>query len=223
MGLMHKDEPVADAIYPCRECRATDWIVRTPRFGGDSSIVCRACGHDAGPVLTGDDFELTDDEYELEQAQHAFEVVTFPVHAPAGVPWRPTWGEMKDDVVEHVTLETHDRTVGVTSEAPGVEPDPVRSLAREVASVLWERYPPREGRSDAAYTLEVQRYEDTLDQEVGRLTTSTGTLRVEDREVPCTTMHHRTASAARADLGDVVVFAYAVGASLGDVVLTRVK
>jgi hypothetical protein len=217
MGLLHKDEPVTDATVNCPGCSAMDWVVRTPRLGGQAKIVCRACGHDEGDYFP---IRLDAEDASEELGRDLLERAAFPVFAPAGLPWEPS-GWVDQDEVRSVTVVCEEPWVTVTTEPVGAS-EPVEALRDAMADVLGDEGLP-DGRSHAAYLLEATRMDERIDEQVDDLAVEAGTLRVEGVDVGCTRLSLGAAWAAHAVVGEVAVIAAAADLPLGDVSLERAK
>lgn len=228
MGLLYKDDPISDARVNCPECFAIEWVLRAPRLGGDEMITCAACGYSPGPphpaeFYEGDGYEAD----ELETGDRAVAAATFPVYAPAGLPWRPVGGSFNGPVAERVVIGCAEPLVTVTSERRGVAErdgnDPAQMMRLLLADALWDDLPPRGDLSPAAYTLEVYHREDQMDDRLAACSESRGVQVVDGHDAPCEVVQSGRVWATRIELGDMVILVDAVGIALADVALTRVK
>ena len=223
MALFHTDEPITDASVNCPECRAIDWVVRTPRLGGQAKIVCRACGHEHPAAYFPLEFhEDPDPEKTLERGRRHLERAAFPVYAPAGLSVEPTgWFSDDDDAVLSVTLACEEPWVAVTTERlPGAAEAP-EALRDALMDGLSDEDPRDAGRSTAAWLLEVEEKDARLEAEVADLAIEPGLLRVEDRDVPARILRTGRAWAAYARLEDVVVIASSAEVPMDQVTLVR--
>ena len=216
MGLLHKDEPVTDASVNCPQCRATDWVVRTPRLGGQGKIVCRACGHVDGPYYEFD--RATQDDAVRRRGQQNLERAPFPVYVPEGVDWRPE-GWFGDEVLS-VAVLFEDPRGAVVTEPVDEALEPAEALRDAISDLLGQDGPPP-GRSHAAYVLEVTQEDERIERQVADLAVENGTLRVDGAAVPCKLMRTRDAWAAHVEIGEVVVTASASGTSIESFSLVR--
>ncbi len=219
MGLLHRDEPVTDATVNCPDCRAIDWVVRSSRLGGQATIVCRACGHEAGAYLP-----ITfEDEYDelFASSRAALERAAFPVYAAEGLPAEPfSW--FGDDEVVSVTLGSLDPWTAVTTEPLEHAAEPPEGLREALVDALTDTAGPRAaGRSTAAWLLASRLADARLEAEVDDLAIEGGVLRVDGRETPCQILRTHRAFAARVQLDEVVVTVASVAVAVGDVSLVR--
>ena len=191
MGLLHRDEPVTDTTVQCPECWAVDWVVRTPRLGGQGRIVCRACGHAQGPY-----FEAVS---EFEAPRVRAPEVAFAYFVPEGLEWVHGGGW------EHaVTVIVEDPWVAVTTED---EPSDVAEALRDALSGVLGSDGPQAGRSSAAHLLEMAREDDRIEAIVSDLHVENGTLRVDGADVPAKLLRTGDAWAAHVTAGRLAVIA----------------
>jgi hypothetical protein len=214
VALLHKDEPVTDASVNCPQCRAIDWVVRTPRFGGDASIVCRACGHEHGPyfeIQPAGDAELP--EVDLAAA-------AFPVYVPRSLPWEPA-DYFADGHIASATVACDEPWLVVTTEPLTTGTEPAEALRDALMDALPDDEPSRSGRSTAAWLLEIDQLDARLEAEVADLSVETAVLRADGRDVPCQVLRRGSAWAAYAALDEVAVIASSTELPLADVALER--
>ncbi len=222
MGLLHRDEPVADATVNCPSCFANDWVVRASRLGGQAKIVCRACGHDEGDYFPVDwSVENDGDPAWAEQAARDLERAGFAVYVPAGLPWRAASSWSLDDEVHHVTVASEEPWVVVVSERAASSGEMIEALHASMEDVLAGDYPPRGSRSIPAYQLEILRRDERIEAQVADLAVQNGTLRVDGADVPCKLLAHGGGWAAYLVLGDAVVIASATSTPIEQVELVR--
>lgn len=193
MGLLHRDEPVTDATVNCPQCGALDWVVRSPRLGGEAKLACRTCGYVDGPY-----FEPGTREHDPPEPAIGF-------YAPEGLEWEVAGGWERS-----VTVTAEDPWVVVTTEAEPSEP--AEALRDAIADLLGSEDPPP-GRSHAAYLLEAGREDERIEAIVEDLFVERGTLRVDGVDVPAQTMRYGDAWAAYAIVdGQAVIASTRAGA-----------
>ncbi len=204
MALLHRDDPVTDATVDCPRCYARDWVVRSPRLGGEARIVCRACGHVDGPY-----FELG----EPRQEPALPPPVAFAPYVPEGFEWAHAGGW------EHAATVTVEEPwiVVTTEDQPS---DTAEALRDAVADLLGSEEPPA-GRSHAARLLELSREDDRIEAVVSDLHVENGTLRVDGADVPAKVMRTGEAWAAHATVAGLAVIASSSAVPLADVSLVR--
>ena len=219
MALLHRDEPVTDATVDCPECRAIDWVVRTPRLGfvRPAMIVCRACGHEAAPYF--------DINAELTRPVKATPVardlasVPFAVYAPRDLPWEVSdlWEEAG---VLSVTVTCETPLLFVTTETDQHSQDVPSDLRDALYGALTDEVPSR-GRSSAAYLLELQQQDARIEAELAELSVEAATLSIDGRDVACQRLHAGRAWAAYATFDGFAVVVGADGSIPSDVELVR--